>query len=175
MKKIELTQNQFAIVDDGDYEWLSQFKWCASWSKGTKSYYAVRKIPLQDGRRTIEQMHRRIMGLRYGDKNHVDHINGDTLDNRKENLRICTHKENSRNRKGLYSNNTSGVSGVYWNKRDQKWYAQAYNNDGKRKHLGYFNNKLDAEMVVLEYKFKNYGEYMSEFEQDRYCELCVAV
>jgi hypothetical protein len=69
----------------------------------------------------------------------VDHINGDSLDNRKENLRICTNAENVRN-SPKHSNNTSGYKGVIWAKREQKWCAQIIV-DGKLINLGYYSDK----------------------------------
>ena len=73
----------------------------------------------------------------------VDHIYGNKLDNRKKFLRACTHKENCRNRCHLNKNNTSKARGVVWRKREQKWMAQIVV-DGKKMHLGYFDNFEDA-------------------------------
>ncbi len=72
----------------------------------------------------------------------VDHINHNKSDNRWSNLRVVTHQENCKNTP-LYSTNNSGTSGVYWHKRDKKWIACIYVN-GKKKHLGCFDNKDDA-------------------------------
>lgn len=86
MKEILLTQNQVALVDDADFEWLSQWKWYAIWSPGIKGFYAVRRGRLPDGRRSLIRMHRQILGLDMADKRQGDHVNHDTLDNRRENL-----------------------------------------------------------------------------------------
>ena len=69
----------------------------------------------------------------------ADHVNGNTFDNRKENLRLCTAQQNAMNR-GRSSANTSGVTGVHWSKRQEKWsaYIQKYR---KRVHIGYFTDK----------------------------------
>jgi len=72
----------------------------------------------------------------------IDHINHDRSDNRIENLRLVSHQENSKNQKRR-SDNNSGVTGVVWNKRDNRWVAQIRLN-GKSKSLGYFTNKADA-------------------------------
>jgi len=72
----------------------------------------------------------------------IDHINGNRLDNRINNLREVTSQGNAQNRK-LGSNNTSGVVGVRWSKFHSKWYA-VINVNKKQKHLGYFENKEDA-------------------------------
>ena len=101
MKYIDLTQGKKAIVDDEDYEKLSKFKWHAQKHnrQGGASWYAVRhyrdkKIKNKHGQSkiTIQAMHRVIMNAPKG-KN-IDHINGNPLDNRKKNLRICTHQQN---------------------------------------------------------------------------------
>lgn len=101
------------------------------------------------------------MGIPLSDPRQVDHINGDGLDNRRENLRICTHAENTRNKRMLGAN-TSGFKGVSWHKGDRKFRAQITVN--KRKiHLGNFD---DAEMAhemyclaadMLHGEFANHG------------------
>lgn len=96
-KEIPLSRGYSAIVDADDYEKLSQHKWTATVSGG--KVYAHRRSKLCDGasRAWLIVMHRVIMGLARGDRLCVDHINGNTLDNRKRNLRICTSGENSKN------------------------------------------------------------------------------
>ena len=76
------------------------------------------------------------------EKTEIDHINGNPLDNRIENLREVTHLENGRNQKRVPSN-TSGHSGVYWNKTRQKWQAYIYLKK-KQHHLGLFLTKKEA-------------------------------
>lgn len=141
MKRIPLTQGQFALVDDEDFERLSQFKWCAWWSQWTKSYYAVRHGRCDDGKYRTVYMAREIMGAKLGEK--VDHKFHNTLDNRRENLRICTTQQNSINSR-MRSDNTSGLKGVSWNKNAKKWQAYIANGNRKRIHLGYFVAALDA-------------------------------
>jgi hypothetical protein len=72
----------------------------------------------------------------------VDHINRDSLDNRRCNLRLCTPAENVRNSK-IPTTNTSGYKGVTWYRRGRKWHAHIQIN-GKTIHLGYYNDKLAA-------------------------------
>lgn len=91
MKEIELTQGQVAIVDDEDYEYLSSWKWYAR--KRRNTYYALTSI--YKPRKTLF-MHRVI--LRATDGFMVDHKNGNGLDNRKENIRLCTNAQNQHNR-----------------------------------------------------------------------------
>ena len=75
----------------------------------------------------------------------VDHINGNKLDNRRENLRICTHQQNMMNRK-IQKNNTSGIPGVYYNKKYSKWHARIKIN-GFYIHLGFFDDINEAAQV----------------------------
>lgn len=86
-----------------------------------------------------------------------DHHNKNKLDSRKTNLIICTSQENARNRP-KYSNNTSGITGVGWDKRSKKWRARIYINDHE-KLLGYFNNKEDAIIARLKAEKEYFGEF----------------
>ena len=96
-----------AIVDDELYDELSKYNWSIS-SNG----YAQRRIIKPDGSKSTISMHRQIMELTFGDSDYVDHINGNRLDNRKSNLRLCTHTENIHNSK-LSKRNKSGAKGVF--------------------------------------------------------------
>ena len=86
----------------------------------------------------------------------VDHINHNKLDNRKENLRICEHQENTYN-KGLCSTNTSGVTGVTWDKLRNKWIAHI-----KGKNLGRFNTKEEAIKVRKQAEIEYFGEFRNK-------------
>ena len=81
IKKIPLTQDQFAIVDNKDFEWLNQYKWFARWEPHTQGFYAVRHSKTINGKRYMISMAREILGLKCGDKRQVDHINHNTLNN----------------------------------------------------------------------------------------------
>lgn len=85
----------------------------------------------------------------------IDHINRDTLDNRKSNLRIVTLSQNRQNH-GIQKNNTSGFSGVSWNTRQNKWHSQIFN-DKKVISLGYYTNKEEAIKARLKAELKYYG------------------
>jgi len=90
------------------------------------------------------KLHRLAWLYSYGQwpDDHIDHIDGNRLNNRLSNLREATHAENQRNI-GLKRNNKSGFKGVYWNKTVEKWHAQI-NWNGKRIHLGFFEKAKDA-------------------------------
>ena len=104
MKIILLTKKQVTMVDDEDFDYLNQWKWNAHWNKNTNSYYAVRS---SGPRNKIEsfRMNRTIMNTPKGMI--CDHINHNTLDNRKENLRNVTPSQSSMNRR-THSNNKFG-------------------------------------------------------------------
>ena len=132
MKEIQLTQGKTALVDDEDYEYLSQWKWTANFSKG--KFYARRHL----GNRKYLSMHKDLI---LSDLD-VDHIDGDSLNNQKYNLRTCTHLQNMQNGK-IKSNNTSGYKGVNWYKKYEMWVARITVNKN-RICLGYFNDVKDA-------------------------------
>lgn len=87
----------------------------------------------------------------------VDHINGNTTDNRIENLRVASHAENMRNCK-IQARNTSGAKGVYWNKATQK-YTASIRVDGVLHHLGTFSNFADAVSVRKQSAESNHREF----------------
>ena len=92
----------------------------------------------------------------------VDHINRDKLNNRKSNLRICMAKENYRNR-GANSRNTSGVIGVCFDKKSNKWKSQIWV-DGKSIYLGTYEDKNEAIKVRLAAEKKYFGEFAPQDE-----------
>jgi hypothetical protein len=137
MKKIKLTKGKVALVDDEDFKWLSKHNWYASISG--YNYYAQRTK-----KRKNIRMHRVILNAPKGVI--VDHINGNSLDNRKQNLRLCSQSENMCNRLSPVIN-TSGFKGVSQIKTSKKWEAYI-NKDGKRVRLGNF---LSAKEAALAY------------------------
>jgi hypothetical protein len=88
----------------------------------------------------------------------VDHIDGNPANNRIENLRLATRSENGQNRQHLSKRNSSGVTGVYWYIRDQKWQARIKVND-RSIHLGLFTNKQDAIAARRIAEAKHFGEF----------------
>ena len=150
-KIISLTQGYIAIVDDDDFEKVSKHKWCVK--KTSHNVYAKR----YSNSKTID-MHHVIIERKEGFV--VDHINGDGLDNRKENLRLCTHSENMKNIK-MRKDNLSGVRGVYWNAIAKKWHCQIQFN-GKKIYLGLFKELDDAKNTIELHQKK-----LSNFYQTR--------
>lgn len=139
MKAIPLTKGMIATVDDSDYEWLSKFKWCANWNEHSKSYYAVRNSG-KENKYKKQYMHRLIMNAKPDEQ--VDYIHHNTLDNRREELRICDNSQNNINQ-GMNKSNTSGYRGVSWNKKVKKWDAYITCNK-KHIHVGTYSDIVDA-------------------------------
>ena len=95
----------------------------------------------------------------------IDHIHGNTSrnDNRKSNLRVCTHSENMMN-VGLRSDNTSGVTGVTWHKGEKRWVARI-TVDGARRLLGRYKKFEDAVKARKEAEDEYYGEFSYDNSQ----------
>jgi hypothetical protein len=137
--EIPLTQGKVALIDDGDAH-LAAHKWYAARRRST--WYAVRKTTRRDpgccGRTLL--LHREVLRALPGVE--VDHKDGNGLDCRRENLRIATGAENTRNQRRR-RDNTSGFKGVVWAKRKRYWRAEIHAN-GKRRSLGCYKRPDDA-------------------------------
>lgn len=161
MKEIQLTQGQVALVDDDDYEWLSQWEWRAWLNPHTRSIYARHQITV-NGEHITTLMHRLIIGAGKGQQ--VDHENHDTLDNQRHNLKLATNQENQRN-KTIQRNNASGACGVAWHIAAKKWQAQI-GVGGKQKYLGLFVTKEDA-IAARQAANIQYGFHINHGSQKR--------
>lgn len=151
VREIELTQGQVALVDDEDFERVSQHKWCLSRTGSGKRPYAMRKS--QDGRTIL--MHREIVNA--GSCEYVDHCNGDGLDNRRCNLRKCTNAQNMANR-GPQNNNSSGYKGVSACNSTNRWRARIKGSD-KYQHLGYHATAAEAAIAYNKAAARLHGEF----------------
>lgn len=151
-KIIKLTKNKTVVVDGEDFDFLNQWKWHA----GKNGSYAARgEWQKGKNKNKIIYMHRLIMKVE--GKTQVDHKNGNGLDNRKENLRLCTNKENQRNHKLLVTNK-SGFNGVSWNSKVKKW-ETCISVDNKTVHLGFYRNKIKSATIYNAAATKYFGEF----------------
>jgi hypothetical protein len=136
------------LVDDEDFQRLKELKnlkWCVVKKRG--HIYFQKRL---SGKKLVE-LHRWIMNTPKG--MYTDHINQNTLDNRKCNLRICLNSANLRNGR-IRTNNKSGFTGVFFIKKHKKWIA-FIKVHYKRYHLGYFNtiNKAIKARKIAEHKY----------------------
>jgi len=155
MKYIETGQSRSdskrrlkVMVSDEDYDYLSQFHWQAD-----KDNTVNGGTGIIGKKRAL--MHRIIMKApRHLE---VDHIDGNRLNNRRSNLRLCTSSQNKMNR-GIRKDTKSGYKGVSWHKQRKKWTARI-KAEGKYKHLGLFENIKDAVIAYNEASIKYHKEF----------------
>lgn len=152
---IDSNKNEFKF-DKEDYKIVSKY----NWFKIKNGYFAA--IIPSSGRKHI-YLHRLIMNV-IDSEIDVDHINHDISDNRKENLRLVSAAQNASNMR-ITSTNKSGIKGVYWDKKLNKWGARAMKNY-KSIHLGYFNDINDTKETREQWEIENQKEYRYKKEQD---------
>ncbi len=155
MKEIPLTKGLFALVDDEDYEFLNQWKWCAQVRDDGKDASACRHVPsgVEKPKQKRIYMHRLLLGA-IGQK-FGDHIDGNGLNNQKRNLRPATNGQNLANSR-KYTTNTSGFKGVDWH---QKHWRAAIRVNQKKKFLGHFDDKLAAARAYDLSAISTFGEF----------------
>jgi len=137
VREIKLTRDKIAFVDDDDYEIVTQSKWYAQ--RCRKFNWYAKRARFNEGKKQVEAMHHLILGCGF-----IDHINGNGLDNRKENLRFVTNQENTYNQRKRPG--TSQYKGVCWDKESGKWLVQIQV-DGRRKKIGRFDDELVAALA----------------------------
>jgi hypothetical protein len=152
--RVPLTRGFMAIIDTADVPLVEGFNWYADEKSGT--VYAATTVLLDNGNQCTLYLHRRVLGLTISTV-HVDHIDGNGLNNQRSNIRPCSRSENMRNR-GAYRNNTSGFKGVFWFARDRRWRARI-RVDGKDKHLGFFDDPEAAHEAYCAAAAELHGEF----------------
>jgi len=158
MRKIALTQGRFAIIDDEDFNELNRYKW-----QVTRNGYAIRTQNKSKKKGILKKtgiyMHKVIMGNPMGFE--VDHINGNPADNRKSNLRIIKHKQNSYNL-NIYKNNRMGYKGVHLHKQrinTSTPFTATIRVNKKLIHLGCFKSLKDAALAYNNASKQYHGEF----------------
>lgn len=145
-----INSDDYFIFDKEDYNKIKNFCW-----RKSKKGYAETTVPIEEKSKYKKKYlfaHNLIL-----ENIGIDHINKNRLDNRKLNLRMASSSENGKNKK-VYKTNTSGISGVVWNKKNKKWIAKICYNY-KQKFLGSFNNLEDAIIARLKAEKEYYGEF----------------
>lgn len=152
MKLIKLTKGKFAQVDDDDFEYLNKFKWCTLSGGGSCEY--ARRAHQSGNKQIAILMQNEIITNHKGFI--VDHIDGNTLNNQKNNLRLTTQQKNCFNQKARIG--TSKFKGVNYEKNMNKWKSQiqAY---GKKIYLGIYKTEIDAAKAYNEAAEKYHGEF----------------
>jgi hypothetical protein len=161
MKEIQLTQGQVALVDDEDFEWVNQHKWCALWNKSTESFYAVRTkgCGTVNGKRQRRAMymHRVILGLEYGDPRKGDHKEpSETLNNQRYNLRIAKSGTESNANQNVRSDSSTGYKGV---RKHGSGYGAQITTNGKYKNLGTRDTPEEASALYWAAAQEQFGEF----------------
>lgn len=154
------TVNVDVLVDDDNFEELNKYKW-----RLTKQGYASRSLSSAGNKKrgVIVLMHRQIMKVT-DRKQKVDHLNHNILDNRKQNLRICTHAENLRNHTSHRDSRSEylGVSIQHQKYKDKIYIsisAQIHTSDGKKLHIGCYTTEHEAARAYDRKAIELFGEF----------------
>ncbi len=138
------------MVDDSDFEYLSQWKWSAVRCTATPTWYALRRVGTKKTKGI--RMHVVIFGSKF-----PDHIDRNGLNNQRNNLREASKSQNGANSK-IKKNNASGFKGVWWSDNSKSWQAAIMCN-GKRYFLGCHSNIVDAAKSYDSAAEKLFGEF----------------
>lgn len=146
--------NLECIIDTDDLDLIKSFgtTWYAGWNSKIKNFYVRTNIRTEDGKKTTLYLHRVIMNAQEGE--YVDHINHNSLYNRKENLRLTTNKQNSQHRISSNPNSKTGIRNVSYDKKKNEYYIQLFI-DGKNRQFRGFKT-LDEASIEAENLRKKY-------------------
>lgn len=147
---IQLTQGKFALIDRADWPLVAHRTWCAKQGKAG-NWYAISGCSPKSRGTGRKYMHKMILQT----EDRVDHIDGNGLNNRRNNLRITTLAQNNRNRR---PQNGATLKGAYWHKKKKLWHARISVNN-RDVFLGYFDNQIDAVRAYDQAALKYYGEF----------------
>jgi hypothetical protein len=147
MAEIKLTRGYVAIVDDEDYERINSYNWFANVTTFPNGRVRVRAARMRN--RQMIYMHHEVLGILPSslDGDHVDHEDGDSLNNRKKNLTVKTPMQNSHNTKRHKER-----KGYCFNKRVHRWYCYIDEPGKPRKNIGYAATESEAKAKVEAYR-----------------------
>jgi hypothetical protein len=149
---MKLTQGLETVFDLPDLAVVSPHRWCAH--RNHRNVYPATNVKLPNGKRRMVYLHKMFFP---GSDVIVDHVNLDGLDNRRENLRVCTQSENLRNRR-LNRRSKTGLKGVSWHCGSRKYEANIRVN-GRQTRLGYFSDPIAAARAYDDAARKYHGEF----------------
>lgn len=150
-RELLMPNGLIALIDDIDYEGVTQYNWRAYKGPRDSTFYVCRNT-LVDGKKTTQKLHKFLTGYKQ-----TDHINGNGLDNRRVNLRESTSLQNGANKRKSKSG-TSKYKGVCWYKPSAKWTAQIMVN-GKKRRLGYYSDEEAAAIAYDMAAIEGFGEF----------------
>lgn len=161
--KIELTQGQFALIDQSDLTLVSKFKWCAHKHWHTKKFYAYSHDPsvwyVKSRTPVVIKMHRIILGIT-DPFIFVDHKDGNPLNNTRTNLRVCSAQDNNRNLSKVRKDSKFKYRGVHQVNGSKKFGARIGIN-GKKISLGWYETQEQAAQAYNDAAIKYFGEFAS--------------
>lgn len=152
--RLELSKGYYCLIDEGDLERVSAYNWFVIVSRN--HVYASTNMWANGKRRTVK-LHRWLMGCTWEDTKLVDHIDGDTLNNTKSNLRIVSKQQNNTNSK-VRKDSRSGFKGVFVTRREDRWEARIRIN-GRQVYLGTFDSPQLAALCYDENATHLWGEH----------------
>jgi hypothetical protein len=153
-RRIYLGEGEWTILDQKDYYRFGNLKWGIEGKRD--KFYAVCNIKIEPGRTKEIRLHREIMKPPAGVL--VDHRNGNSLDNRRANLRLATHTQNMHNRQKIKTKTSSQYIGASLDKRSGRW-ASKIRCHGKKIHLGCFGSDIEAAKAYDAAAKKYHGEF----------------
>jgi hypothetical protein len=153
-RRIYLGEGVWTVLDEQDYYRLGHFKWTVIGDSG--KFYAVRSVKVGQVKTKTLRLHREIMNP--PKRRLVDHKNGDSLDNRRDNLRLATRAQNVHNRRKTKSKTSSRFIGVFYEKRYHYWVAKI-EHKGKVIWLGSFKSEVEAAKAYDRAALKLRGEF----------------
>ena len=157
-------KGKVVLIDDEDWNKVKGYRWTIDKQKNL--YYVTATLYINGNKETV-RMHRVITGCNKGDGLIVDHINHNTLDNRKTNLRVCDIAENTRNQQ-KHKNSLNPYKGIKYSKRDKKWIARIQYNK-KRIYVGCNKDPIEAAKAYDRKAIELHGEFAyTNFPKENY-------